>query len=438
MKTKIVLWGTNAQDERVLIALQLRANENKVRIVTYPESIASPEFSFKMINEWRNSNDENAIPEGGTLVEKDLSITESILPDDLRVERGDLIQRAQTEWHFIVLSTKLHENYKSELADIQDKVGQLAEFSGEVFNSLKGFWNKVQEQVKDRNLFREHADVLRDTTNVLFEELKQKKSALTNEFEENSKTMYAQFSEILNEIEKKIETGIQRFPEIFEDLKRTQSDFKGQKLTRDHSNDLWTRIDVLFKTAKVKKFGNSDDKSQEGSVTERLTHRLEGLVSAIDKMQENVKRDKDDLNFQQKRVDSSQGQLEAQLRQAKINMILERVKSKEEKLKDMIATKDEVAGKLARIKERGEKQQSEAERPDRRKPQPDVKNTVTEQPPVNPVVVESAPAVVEAVAPITVEVPSVSEAPKVENGTSEINEIAANVNAALDAVDKIV
>jgi chromosome segregation ATPase len=430
MKTKIVLWGTNAQDERVLIALQLRAAENKVLVYTFPEAIATPDFSNKMMNEWRNTDNDDINVEGGTLLERDLSITESILPDDLKVERGDLIQRAQTEWHFVVLSTKLHENYKSELADLQDKVGQLVHFSGEVFDSLKGFWGKVQDQVRDRNLFREHADVLRDTTNVLFEELKQKKRAINTEFEENSKELHKKFVEVLDEIEKKIENGLQRFPEIFEDLKKTQSEFRSQKMKRDHSDEIWNRIDVLFKAVKEKKYGKSNNDSQDGTVSERLGRRFDGLAGAVEKMQESVKRDKEELTFQQKRVDSSHGQLEAQLRQAKINMLLERIKSKEEKLNEMMTTKGTVEDKLTKVKERDEKVQKED-----KKESPKAE-AITE----TPLVATTETAKVEAVVtPSVSEVKKeVLETPQAENGTSEISEIAANANAALDAVDKII
>ena len=151
MKTKLVLWGANAQSERVLIAMQLRSADNKVDIWTFPEAITTPDFAQQMLNDWRNDAPEIAFPEGFTKIERELTVAESILPDDLKAERPDIIQRAQTEWHFIVLSTKLHESYKSELAEINDKVTQLTEYSGEVWNSLKGFWTKVQEQVRERN-----------------------------------------------------------------------------------------------------------------------------------------------------------------------------------------------------------------------------------------------------------------------------------------------
>ena len=489
MKTKLVLWGTDVQNERVLIAMQLRADDNKVDIWTFPEAIASPEFAQTMLNDWRNDATEITFPDGATHVERELTVTENLLPENLKAERADLISRAQSEWHFIVLSTKLHENYKSELADLKDKIGQMTDYSSEVWDSLKGFWNKVQEQVRDRNLFREHADVLRDSTNVLFDDLKNLRSSLSNEFEDNSKSLYARFNGILDEIEKKVELGIQRFPGIFDDLKKTQADFRGQKLTRDHSNEIWNRIDTMFKVVKEKKFGNNA--INDTSATERLARRYDGLLGAMDKMQDSIYRDQEELDFQTNRVNNSVGQLEAQIRQAKINMILDRVKSKEEKLNEMIATKVDIESKMNNLKEREAKKAivNETTKVEKKDSVPPVEKVaavatpsvlaaqIAETPAVEETVVAPAvvatkivetPAVVEAeavpavVAAEIVEIPAVVKAEAVPvvvaaetpavieavaapsvivseiGGDAEMAHIAANANAAVEAVENAV
>lgn len=448
MKTKLVLWGTNAQDERVLIAMQLRAADNKVEIWTFPEAITTPEFAQQMLNEWRNSTAQLEFPEGGTHVVKELTVAESILPEDLKAERADLVQRAQSEWNFIVLSTKLHESYKSELAGIQDKINQLTDYSSEAWDSLKGFWDKVQEQLRDRNLFREHADVLRDGTNNLFDQLKKMRTSMSNEFEENSKSLFSQFNSVLDEIEKKVEQGIQRFPDIFEDLKKTQSQFRDKKLKREHSNDIWNRIDSLFKTVKEKKFGTNA--INDGSAGERLARRYEGLIGAMDKMQDSIDRDKDELDFQTKRVNNSTGQLEAQIRQAKIEMIVERIKSKQEKLDEMLATKSEVEFKMNNYKEKETRKAAEASKVDHKpapkpeaqpiavaQPEPPVEVSVAENTEVKPDVKEDVKteAKAEHVAEAKAEVQT--EATAEAQPTNDMSDIAANAHAAVEAVEKV-
>ena len=196
MKTKLVLWGTNAQDEKVLIALNLRAKDNKVDIYTFPESIATDVFADQMLREWRNGQ-EVAFPEGYTTSETELTVAGSLLPEDLKVERGDIVQRAQTEWHFVVLSSKLNESYQSELDALKAKVEQLERYDKSVWEDLKSFWGKVQSQVKERNLFREHADSLRDNTNALFGKMKELRALVDQEFQKISKDNMEKFFENL-------------------------------------------------------------------------------------------------------------------------------------------------------------------------------------------------------------------------------------------------
>lgn len=423
MKTKLVLWGTNNQNDRVLIALHLRANDNKVSIYVIPDKQVTEELQTKLFSEWRGGQTEVTFPEGTTTIERDMSVLESILPDNLQVERPDVINRAQSEWHFVVLSSKLNEQYRSELSEIEDKIAQLSEYSGEVWDSLKNFWSKVQDQVRERNLFREHADVLRDTTNELFDRLKSMRSTVPNEFEEISKTLFQKFNNSIDTIERKIEEGLQRLPDLFEELKRTQGEFRDARMMREHSGEIWQRIDNAFKTIKEKRFG--DNAINDRSALERIQRRYEGLMEAIDKMEQSIARDREELAFQQKKAAQSEGQLEAQIRQAKINMISERVRSKEDKLAEMNVTKTELENKIQLLKERDA-------RPQRNAPAAPAEPTpsVTVAPEVE------APKVVETPAPVVVEAkPAPKAAQKSAPKAELVEEAVAVVNARVEEIE---
>ena len=207
MKTKLVLWGTNAQNERLLIGLELRPDVNKVNVYTFPESVATEEFSQLLLKDWRN-NDPVEFPEGHQVIEKELTITESLLPEEIKVERGDIVQRAQTEWHFIVLSAKLNDAYRNELSELQTKVESLERYESGLWDNLKAFWDKVQVQVRERNLLKDHANSLRDDTNSLFARMKELRNKLDEEFQRISSENYDRFFGFLDDIEKKVNEGM--------------------------------------------------------------------------------------------------------------------------------------------------------------------------------------------------------------------------------------
>ncbi|MFN5365551.1 MAG: hypothetical protein ACK5CH_09065, partial [Bacteroidota bacterium] len=278
MKNRIVIWGTNGTDEKVLIALELQTEASKVMLYTFPEALATAEFSGKLMKDWREGRDVE-FPEGYTTIERELSVTEGLLPDDLKVDRTDVIQRAQTEWHFVVLSTKLHQVYQHELAEFKEKIQQLSTYDNKVFDGLKAFWDKVQSQSRDRNLFREHADSLRDNINVLFEDLKKLRSKVQEEFMSASSSVADDFNKALDDIDERITAGGQRLGNVFDELKQLQQRYRTARLSNEHRNQIWDRIDGAFKKAKERKFGAGA--ADEGNAVER---RLAGLVDALKRM----------------------------------------------------------------------------------------------------------------------------------------------------------
>ena len=341
MKTKLVLWGTNEKEEKVLIALELRPSDTKVNVYTFPESLATEEFGKKMFDEWRNGQ-AVLFPEGYQTMERELSLTEPLLPDTLKVERGDVIQRAQTEWQFVVLSEKLNQVYKAELAELKVKIEQLTSYDSQTWEALKTFWSKVQGQVRDRNLFRDHANSLRENTNELFSKMKEMRAALNKEFEGMSQTHFETFKNTLGELEEKVTKGM-NLSNIFNELKEVQKQFRETKFTKEHRAKVWNKLDGLFKVVKEKKYG--PEAAGGNSPSDRLSKRYDGLMNAIGKMEHSIQRDRNDLKYEDRKIANSEGQLEAQIRQAKIKMIEERIRSKEEKLADMHRTRQELEKK---------------------------------------------------------------------------------------------
>lgn len=346
MKTRIVMWGSNAKDEKVLIAISLRAEDNVVDIFTFPFEVTTEEFYNLMLNEWREAH-EVPFPEGFAHIVRPLTASDSILPEELKVDRTDIINRAQTEWHFVVLSNKLYLSFLNELKDIREKLSDASQYKNQLWEEMKETWEKVQKNIFDKTLMREHGQQLREMTNDIFTQLKDLRKNQDAESDKHSKEVADQFNARLDQIEEKIKSGLGLQP-LFNDLKKMQSDFKDAQLSRGDRAKIWKRIDNAFKTVKERKFG--DKGTRDTSALDRLNRRLEGLLSAIDKMEKSIRRDDKDRLYQDDRIAHTEGQLEAQIRMAKLKMIDERVNSKNEKLAEMLKTKTELEDRINREK----------------------------------------------------------------------------------------
>jgi chromosome segregation ATPase len=347
MKKRIVLWGENTSNEKVLIGLELLERDNKVMIYTFPLEVATESFYQSMLDQWREGKPLD-FPQPHQVIERPLSISDSILPENLKVERTDLISRAQAEWQVVVLSSKLYDMYKEELDDIKGKIDQLSEYDDKLWEEAKSFWGKVQEQVKEQTLFREHSAILKERTNNLFEKLKELKKAVQGEFEKTSKLAAESFFAEIKEIQEKVDKGLGLKP-LFEQMKAVQEKYYKAQLTKEDRKSVWDQLDGTFKSMKERKpQGNGGGQRDEN----KLKARYDGLIDTIGKMEKSIQRDRQDLDFQVKKIEQTDGQLEMQIRQAKLKMLEERISSKDEKLQDMYKVKVELESKMAKEESR--------------------------------------------------------------------------------------
>jgi hypothetical protein len=373
MKTKVVLWGENSDNEKILVALELLEKENKVNIYTFPLEVATEDFYQKMTNEWRMGKPLE-LPQH-TVIERPLSISESLLPDNIKVEKTDIISRAQAEWQVVVLSSKLYELYQGELDEIKEKIESLSEYDDKLWQETKQFWDKVFDKVKDQTLFREHSNILKERINNLFDKLKSLRKALQSELEKGSKEVADTLLAEIADVESKLEKGLGLKP-LFEQMKSIQDKYFQSKLSQKDKNTVWEKLDATFKALKDKKPTTGD-----GQGGDKLQSRYKGLIDTMKMMENSIARDKQDYNFQVKKIETTDGQLEMQIRQAKLKMLEERISSKEAKLKDMIKVKGELEAKIGKeeIKKANQEKTNQAKEVAKQKIASDIEKSIEDR-----------------------------------------------------------
>ncbi|MCX8211575.1 MAG: hypothetical protein OTI34_11035 [Lewinella sp.] len=356
MRNRIAVWGRDAQEQRVLITIELQVSDNIVRIQTYSEKVVSDDVFKSFMDKWRKS-EEVELPEPDRVIARELSVTEGLLPDDLKAEQTEMVLRAQTEWHYHVLSNKLAQSYKDELAEIEDRIERATDYSSELWNQAKNFWQKVQSQLQDKTLLREQGNDIRKRVDQSFEKLKAMRELLNEKYKEESVKHVTKFGELLEDAEKRIGEGT-HLNKVFNDLREIQKKFHNVKFTKTDRDAIYSRIDAAFKSVKEKRGQSGGNK--ENRNTGRTQARLDGLQKAMDRMKSGIGRDENDLKFERRRIEKTHGQLEKQIREAKVVMIESRVSSKQLKLDDMEKTKALLAKKIEQEVTKDEKRAKKA------------------------------------------------------------------------------
>lgn len=417
MKDRLVFWGKKNETQKVLLTIDLNEDEGTYQVQVMKAEHVTEAFDNLVRNQWRNGSEDVVFPEIEESFSRELTLTSDLLPDEYQVERDDLLKMAQAEWNFFVLSKRLKDTYDHNLEDLQEKAERLEEFSEDLWEEMKSFWQKVQGQIREKNLARRHGNEIRRRTNAIFSTLKDLRAKSEKELVEDSAVAKERFMDILAGVEKKIGEG-KSLRHLFDELKKIQKDFKKAQFTRKDQSAVWDRLDGLFKEIKAKKYGKT---ASSNDPLMKVLRRVEGLSAAIVRMEKSIQRDKKDLEFQNNRIDNTDGQLEAQIRKAKLSVLEERISSKEVKLEDMHQTLSQLKSRAEKLEKKAEEEKKEEER---KKMEAEIKARISQEIKEKQEKIQTDPAVKKAVSMITDSSPAADQHDPVEG-------IAKTIHAAV-------
>ena len=355
MQSRFTANGLTADEKEVVLAYQLKEDEFKVDLYIVPKKLLKGEMLTLLEQKW-TEGESFEFPEGTVMVNPNLN-AESILPEDIRSEEAGKIRIKQNEWAYTLLTAKLWEAYLNELETLKQKAAELTQYDRQLFDDAKSFWERVLEHKKGRDISQERLDKIKDDVNSIFEKLKTFRKTESAEFEAASAKLRDDILAKLELLKAKV-TEKANFKALLEEHKLLQNDSRKNKYSKNDDAQIRKVFDSVF---------HFINEQRNHFFSDMTASRIKGLNEVIEKMEQSLNRDKKDLEYLQRKSDSSKaGALELQLLKVKSNMLNETIASKEAKLKDIRSTLENL-----------QKQANKAKKKEAVKPEELSENTVS-------------------------------------------------------------
>ncbi len=327
MQSRFTALGITNDDRAVLLAYELKEGEFKVDLYIVPRKSLSNEQAEQLEKGWVEGGAFD-FPEDALFVNPNLN-AESILPADIRSDETGKIRIKQNEWAYQLLTAKLWESYLLELDELKKKAEALTQYDRQLFDDAKSFWERVLEHRKERDISQDRLDKIKDDVNSIFEKLKTFRKTESAEFEAASAKVREEVCAKLEGLRNRADSKA-NYKELLEEFKALQQENRRNRYTKSDDQQVRKIFDSTFQYI---------NEQRNSFFSDKTASRIKGLQEVIQKMETSLNRDKKDLEYYNRKTDSSNiKSLELQLLKVKTNMLLETIASKEEKLKDIYAT----------------------------------------------------------------------------------------------------
>ncbi len=346
MQSRFTAKGVTSDDKEVLLAYELKQEEFKVLLYIVPKKSLKAETKELLEKNWVDG-EAFEFPKGTVEVNPNLN-AESILPDDIRSDEAGKIRIKQNEWAYSLLTAKLWESYLLELDELKKKSNELTHYDRTLFDDAKSFWERVLEHRKERDISQESLDKIKDDVNSIFEKLKTFRKTESAEFEATSTKSRDEVLAKLESIRSRTNEKA-NFKVLMDELKNIQTESRKNRYSKADDQQLRKAFDSIYQFINEQRNHFFSDKNAA---------RIKGLNDVIERMDFSLNRDKKDLEYMQKKTDSNKiSSLELQLIKVKTNMLNETIASKEEKLKDIRATLEQITKPAKKNNKKSEKKE---------------------------------------------------------------------------------
>lgn len=327
MQSRFTAKGVTSDDKKVLLAYELKEDEFKVDLYIIPQKGLAKGWEEKLEKEWTEGADIE-FPKATEFINPNLH-AESILPDNILSDETGKIRGKQNEWAFQLLTAKLWESYLLELESLKKKATELVRYDRQLFDDAKSFWERVLEHRKEKDISQERLDKIKEDVNSIFEKLKTFRKTESVEFETTSAALRDEVLSKLESIKNRADDKA-NFKELLEELKTVQHEGRRNRYTKADDVQVRKIFDATFQYV---------NEQRNHFFSDKTASRIKGLAEVIHKMEASLNRDKKDIERLEQQSKSSHVQsFELQLIHLKVKMLNETIASKEEKLKDIYST----------------------------------------------------------------------------------------------------
>jgi hypothetical protein len=346
MNTRLVMWGEIGTDRKALIAINLEEETAKIHIYAFPREEVTKEVQDGLFVEWKNGG-EFTFPENAIHWEIDAN-SDTILPEDVKVERLDIVLQSQHKWGKKLMSSKINQLLTDEVKLLEEKASVVAEYDQSLWDKAKAQWEKIASYQKKNEISWEQTSVLKDKINTVFEALKAVKR-INNENEDQANAVLVKsYFKRIEDLQAKLIYNDQ-WKYIFDELKKIQAELKDASIRWNHKRNLYNQVNAIFDDLR---------KYRMTEVISKTKERINQLTKILDGLKDSIARDNESYQMQVDKMQHyTRGKLSNEELQSRFGFILERTKEKETKAEGI---KQTIAQLKADI-EKEKKQQQERE-----------------------------------------------------------------------------